>query len=109
MASASNHIAFKLEPAALMELLQVRAKAAGAKTLSLYAKHLVTQSLDQDSELARLREQVETLSDTIADLREELRSSMKALLVASTSGRQVTPAQAEEWAKLHFPDAQSTE
>ena len=108
MTTKANHIAFKLEPA-LADLLELRAQAEGAASVSLYAKNLLAKALDQDSELARLRDQVETLTETLDQLREDLRNAMKALLVATTSGKPVTAEQAEAWTTLHFPDVKPAE
>ena len=103
MGTKSIKVAFKLE-APLAELLELRAQAEGVASVSLYAKNLLAKALDQDSELARLRDQVETLADTLDELREDLRNAIKALLVAASSGQPVTVAQAEEWATINFPD-----
>ncbi|MCB0331265.1 MAG: hypothetical protein KDD70_16460, partial [Bdellovibrionales bacterium] len=61
------------------------------------ARKVVLESLDDETELARLRMRVASLEDAVLGLREDLAVAVKALLVTKGAQQVVTPDEAEAW------------
>jgi predicted DNA-binding protein len=73
-----------------------KAKLLGVKT-SDFARNLVLESLNDESELAKLRMKVSLLEEAVLGFRDDLAVAIKALLITKGSEKIVTPDQAEAW------------
>ena len=93
--SITKPISFRLDSEA-RKRMDNRAKLLGVKP-SDFARNLVLESLDDESELAKLRMKVGSLEDSVLGLRDDLAVAIKALLVTKGSEQIVTPDQAEAW------------
>lgn len=78
-----------------------RAERLGVRA-SDFARKVVLDSLDDESELAQLKMKVASLEDAVFGLREDLAVAVKALLVTKGSEQVVTPDQAEAWVNTNM-------
>ena len=88
-------ISFRLD-AESRKQIDARAERLGVKAGEL-ARKVVLESLDDETELARLRMRVASLEDAVLGLREDLAVAVKALLVTKGAQQVVTPDEAEAW------------
>lgn len=88
-------ISFRLDSESRGKLEQ-KAEKLGVRVGEL-ARKVVIQSLDEESELARLKMRIASLEETISGFREDLAVAVKALLVTKGAEQVVTPDQAESW------------
>lgn len=88
-------ISFRLDPEH-RKRIDERAERLGVRA-SDFARKVVLDSLDDESELAKLRMKVTSLEDAVLGLREDFAVAVKALLVTKGSEQVVTPDQAEAW------------
>ena len=88
-------VSFRLDAESKTQI-EKRAKLTGVK-VSEFARKVVLDALNEESELARLKMKVGSLDQDIKGLREDLAVAVKALLVTKGSGQVVTAEQAEAW------------
>lgn len=93
-------ISFRLDAESRKRIDQ-RAERLGVKASDL-ARKVVLESLDDETELARLRMKVASLEDAVSGLREDLAVAVKALLVTKGAEPIVTPDQAEAWVNTNM-------
>ena len=80
------------------ELLQKEAPE-GSKTLGPTVERLLVEKLTGDAEIGYLREKALHLEAEVQGIREELKISVEAILLAIVSRPSITPEQAKEWVR----------
>ena len=93
-------ITIRLEFEAVKEL-DARAQRQGI-TRSDYAREIIFEALNDQSELARLQMEVSILKDELSELRGDLAVAVQALLVAGTSGQKITSQDAKAWVQANM-------
>ena len=113
MTSVNNHIAFRVDQE-VVDYLARQASAEGVKNASLYAKKILLESLDRESQIAALRQDIHEMSQrldrgeaTLEELRRDLSVAFRALMVSLSRNKKVTAEQARQWAEENLYCARS--
>jgi len=93
-------VSFRLDTASKL-LIEKRAEQGGLK-VSEFARKVVLDALNEESELAKLRMQISSFKQELEAIREDLALAVKALLVTSSSKESVSPEDAQRWVEMNM-------
>jgi len=93
-------VSFRLDAESKIQI-EKRAELKGVR-VSEFAREVVLEALNDESELAKLRMQISTFRQELSAIREDLAVAVKALLVTSSSKETVTPEDAQRWVEMNM-------
>ena len=93
-------VSFRLDTESKL-LIEKRAEQGGLK-VSEFARKVVLDALNEESELAQLKMQMASTRQELKAIREDLAVAVKALLVTSSSEETVTPKDAQRWVDMNM-------